>query len=129
MLDEAEVEVNLAMAYIRDRDALIKKLVELDRNGVQVNVMFQQDSLDLDLFAQLQNTRVDFRMLKYLHGKLLITDSTALQGSPNWTPTCMNRNFQFTKFETVPTTVFAYRRKFFHLFNMSKKYQRDNTNK
>jgi len=121
MMNEAKYELLVAVAYVKDCDEIISAMVRAAQRGVEVRFLFHPDSWDLSMIDRLREARVDFRHLKYLHGKLVITDSTAMESSLNFTPTCVNRNFQFARFDTNHEIVHAYRELFYEVFKLSKK--------
>ena len=124
MMDETGVELLVAIAYVRDVEEVLEKMVELAQKGVQVKFMFHADSLTLDMIETFRDSKVDFRMIKWFHGKLIISDTTALESNANWTSTCINRNVQFGKFETNPKIVYEYRKQFLRVFNQSKPFKK-----
>ena len=79
-------------------------LAAADR-GVQVRLLFRADNLSGGLVQSLQSHGVDFRTLTDLHAKFLITDTTAMNGSANFTDTSASRASEVATFFSEPSVV------------------------
>jgi phosphatidylserine/phosphatidylglycerophosphate/cardiolipin synthase-like enzyme len=73
--------------------------------GVQVRRLFRADGLAGGLVQSLQSHAVDFRTLTELHAKFLITDTTAMNGSANFTDTSASRASEVATFFSEPSVV------------------------
>ena len=72
-------------------------LAAADR-GVQVRLLFRADNLAGGLVQSLQSRGVDLGTLTDLHAKFLITDTTAMNGSANFTEASADRASEVATF-------------------------------
>jgi phosphatidylserine/phosphatidylglycerophosphate/cardiolipin synthase-like enzyme len=72
--------------------------------GVQVRLLFRADNLAGGLVRTLQSGGVDFRTLTDLHAKFLITDTTGMNGSANFTQASADRASEVATFFSDPSS-------------------------
>jgi len=70
-----------------------------------VRLLFRADNLAGGLVQSLQSRGVDFRTLTDLHAKFLITDTTAMNGSANFTEASADRASEVATFFSDPPLV------------------------
>ena len=99
MLDGAHFEALAAVAFVSASPppAFGHLLAAADR-GVQVRLLLRADNLDGGLVQSLQSRGVDLGTLTDLHAKFLITDTTAMNGSANFTEASADRASEVATF-------------------------------
>ncbi len=106
MLDGARVEVLAAVAFVSaSPPPVFDHLLAAADRGVKVRLLFRADNLAGSLVQPLQRSGVDFRTLSDLHAKFLITDTTAMNGSANFTDASANRASEVATFFNEPSLV------------------------
>ncbi len=102
MFDGARVEALAAVAFVEPSPPpVFEHLLAADR-GVQVRLLFRADNLTGGLVQSLQSSGVDFRTRTDLHAKFPITDTTAMNGSANFTDASANRASEGATFFSDP---------------------------
>ena len=99
MLDGAHFEALAAVAFVSASPppAFGHLLAAADR-GVQVRLLIRADNLAGGLVQSLQSRGVDLGTLTDLHAKFLITDTTAMNGSANFTEASADRASEVATF-------------------------------
>ena len=106
MLDAARFEALAAVAFISTSPPpVFDHLLSAADRGVQVRLLFRADNLAGGLVRSLQNRGVDFRTFTDLHAKFLITDTTAINGSANFTQASADRASEVATFFSDPPLV------------------------
>lgn len=106
MLDAARFEVLAAVAFVSPSPPpVFDHLLAAADRGVQVRLLFRADNLAGGLVQRLQSSGVDFRTLADLHAKFLITDTTAMNGSANFTQASADRASEVATFLSDPPLV------------------------
>ena len=99
MLDEARHEALAAVAFVSPSPPpVIDHLLAAARRGVEVRLLFRSDNLTGELVSTLKSAGVKFRTLADLHAKFLITDTTAMNGSANFTQASADRASEVATF-------------------------------
>ncbi len=117
MLDSARHEALAAVAFVSPSPPpVFDRLLSAARRGVKVRLVFRADNLTGDLVEQLRKAGVEFRVLADLHAKFLITDTTAMNGSANFTQASADRASEVATFlsdtslvHDLRTIFYAYR--------------------
>ena len=123
MLDGARVEVLAAVAFVSaSPPPVFDHLLAAADRGVQVRLLFRADNLTGDLVQSLQSRGVDFRTLTDLHAKFLITDTTAMNGSANFTDASANRASEVGTFFSEPSLVHDLRVVFYDYWKRARPY-------
>ena len=91
-------------------------------SGVQVRLLLRADNLDGGLVQSLQSRGVDFRTLTDLHAKFLITDTTAMNGSANFTAASADRASEVATFFSDPSLVHDLRVVFYDYWQRARPY-------
>lgn len=113
MLDGARFEVLAAVAFLSPSPPpVFDHLLAAAGRGVHVRLLFRADNLAGGLVQSLRGSGVDFRTLTDLHAKFLITDTTAMNGSANFTPASAPRASEVATFFDDPHLVHDLRRVF-----------------
>lgn len=106
MLDGARHEVLAAVAFVSPSPpAVFDRLLAAAARGVDVRLLFRSDNLTGGLVESLKRRGVGFRTLADLHAKFLITDTTALNGSANFTQASADRASEVATFFSEPVLV------------------------
>lgn len=113
MLDGARYEVLAAVAFISPSPPpVFDHLLAAAGRGVRVRLLFRADNLAGGLVESLQRGGVNFRTLADLHAKFLITDTTAMNGSANFTQASADRASEVATFFSNPVLVHELREVF-----------------
>jgi len=96
-------------------------LAAADR-GVQVRLLFRADNLAGGLVQSLQSRGVDLGTLTDLHAKFLITDTTAMNGSANFTEASADRASEVATFFSDPPLVHDLRVVFYDYWKQARPY-------
>lgn len=113
MLDEARHEVLAAVAFVSPAPPRVfDHLLAAAHRGVAVRMIFRSDNLTGDIVRSLHHANVEFRTLPDLHAKFLITDTTAMNGSANFTQASADRASEVATFLGDPTLTHDLRRIF-----------------
>ena len=106
MLDGARFEALAAVAFVSPSPPpVFDHLLAAAGRGVQVRMLFRADNLTGSLVQSLHSGGVDFRTLTDLHAKFLITDTTAMNGSANFTQASADRASEVGTFFSDPRPV------------------------
>ena len=123
MLDGARVEALAAVAFVSaSPPPVFDHLLAAADRGVQVRLLFRADNLAGDLVQSLQSRGVDFRTLTDLHAKFLITDTTAMNGSANFTEASADRASEVATFFSDPSLVHDLRVVFYDYWKRARPY-------
>ena len=123
MLDGARVEALAAVAFVSaSPPPVFDHLLTAAHRGVQVRLLFRADNLTGNLVQSLQNCGVEFRTLSDLHAKFLITDTTAINGSANFTDASANRASEVATFFSDPSLVYGLRGVFDDYWKRARPY-------
>ena len=110
MLDGAQFEALATVAFVSaSPPPVFDHLLAAAGRGVQVRLLFRADNLAGDLVQSLQRSGIDFRTLTDLHAKFLITDTTAMNGSANFTEASAHRASEVATFFSAPLHVYDLR--------------------
>lgn len=114
ILDGARHEVLAAVAFVSSPPPpVFDHLVAAAGRGVEVRLLFRSENLAGDLVRSLRQSGVSFRTLADLHAKFLITDTTAMNGSANFTQASADRASEVATFFSHPDHVYDLRVIFF----------------
>lgn len=123
MLDGARFEALAAVAFVSPSPPpVFDHLLAAAARGVQVRLLFRADNLTGGLVRSLQHDGVDFRTLTDLHAKFLITDTTALNGSANFTQASADRTAEVATFFSEPPLVHDLRVVFYDYWRRARPY-------
>ena len=123
MLDAARFEALAAVAFISTSPPpVFDHLLAAAGRGVQVRLLFRADNLAGDLVQALQRSGIDFRTLSDLHAKFLITDTTAMNGSANFTEASADRASEVATFFSDPSLVHDLRVVFYDYWTRARPY-------
>ena len=123
MLDGARVEALAAVAFVSaSPPPVFDHLLAAADRGVQVRLLFRADNLSGGLVQSLQSHGVDFRTLTDLHAKFLITDTTAMNGSANFTDASANRASEVATFFSEASVVHDLRIVFYNYWKQARPY-------
>ncbi|MFT5141468.1 MAG: phosphatidylserine/phosphatidylglycerophosphate/cardiolipin synthase-like enzyme [Rhodothermales bacterium] len=113
MLDGARYEALASAAFVSPSPPpVFDHLLAAAGRGVDVRLLFRSDNLTGNLVRSLQRGGVRFRILADLHAKFLITDTTAMNGSANFTQASADRASEVATFFSNPTLVCDLRKVF-----------------
>ncbi len=99
MLDEARHEVLAAVAFVSPAPPQVfDHVLAAAYRGVGVRLIFRSDNVTGEIVRSLQHAKVEFRTLPDLHAKFLITDTTAMNGSANFTQASADRASEVATF-------------------------------
>ena len=99
MLDGARYEVLAAVAFVSPSPPpVFDRLLAAASRGVEVRLLFRSDNLTGGIVESLRRVGVDFRTLADLHAKFLVTDTTAMNGSANFTQASADRASEVATF-------------------------------
>jgi hypothetical protein len=123
MLDGAQFEALATVAFVSASPppAFGHLLAAADR-GVQVRLLLRADNLDGSLVQSLQSRGVDLGTLTDLHAKFLITDTTAMNGSANFTEASADRASEVATFFSDPPLVHDLRVVFYDYWKQARPY-------
>jgi phosphatidylserine/phosphatidylglycerophosphate/cardiolipin synthase-like enzyme len=123
MLDGARFEVLAAVAFVSPSPPpVFQHLLAAAGRGVQVRLLFRADNLAGELVRSLHSSGVEFRTLTDLHAKFLITDTTAMNGSANFTQASADRASEVATFFSDPPLVHDLRVVFSDYWQRSRPY-------
>lgn len=123
MLDSARHEVLAAVAFVSPvPPPVFDRLLASAQRGVVVRLIFRSDNLTGDLVQRLQRAGVEFRILADLHAKFLITDTTAMNGSANFTQASADRASEVATFFSDPALVHDLRTVFYDYWQRARPY-------
>lgn len=123
MLDGARFEALAAVAFVSPSPPpVFDRLLAAAGRGVQVRLLFRADNLAGGLVQTLQSAGVDFRTLTDLHAKFLITDTTAMNGSANFTQASAERASEVATFFSDPRLVHDLRVVFYDYWRRARPY-------
>ena len=110
MLQAARHEVLAAVAFVSaDPPPVFEQLLGAARRRVAVRLIFRSDNITGPLVQSMQEAGVAFRTLSDLHAKILITDTTAMNGSANLTEASAHRASEVATFFSKPRSVYELR--------------------
>ena len=123
MLDLARHEVLAAVAFVSPvPPPVFDRLLAAAQRGVEVRLIFRSDNLTGDLVQRLQRAGVEFRILADLHAKFLITDTTAMNGSANFTQASADRASEVATFFSDSVLVHDLRTVFYDYWQRARPY-------
>lgn len=123
MLDGTRFEALAAVAFVSPSPPpVFDRLLAAAGRGVQVRLLFRADNLAGGLVQTLQSAGVDFRTLTDLHAKFLITDTTAMNGSANFTQASAERASEVATFFSDPRLVHDLRVVFYDYWRRARPY-------
>lgn len=123
MLDGARFEALAAVAFVSPSPPpVFDHLLAAAGRGVRVRLLFRADNLAGGLVRTLQSGGVDFRTLADLHAKFLITDTTAMNGSANFTQASADRASEVATFFSDPPLVHDLRVVFYDYWQRARPY-------
>lgn len=123
ILDEARFEALAAVAFVSPSPPpVFSHLLAAAGRGVRVRLLFRADNLAGGLVQTLQSAGVDFRTLADLHAKFLITDTTAMNGSANFTRASADRASEVATFFSDPSLVHDLRVVFYDYWQRARPY-------
>ena len=123
MLDEVRCEALAAVAFVSaSPPPVFDHLLAAAGRGVQVRLLFRADNLAGGLVQALQRSGIDFRTLSDLHAKFLITDTTAMNGSANFTEASADRASEVATFFSDPSLVHDLRVVFYDYWKRARPY-------
>lgn len=106
MMEAARYEALAAVAFVSPSPPpVFEELLAAADRGVRVRLLFRSDNLTGELVRSLQGAQVEFRTLSDLHAKFLITDTTAMNGSANFTTASADRASEVATFFSDPELV------------------------
>jgi phosphatidylserine/phosphatidylglycerophosphate/cardiolipin synthase-like enzyme len=121
MMDAARFEVLAAVAFISPSPPpVFRRLLGAASKGVDVKLLFRADNLTTALIASLREAGVEFRTATGLHAKFLITDTTAVNGSANFTEASASRATEVGVFVDDESVVHDLRAVFYKLWAKAK---------
>jgi phosphatidylserine/phosphatidylglycerophosphate/cardiolipin synthase-like enzyme len=123
MLDGARCEALAAVAFVSaPPPPVFDHLLAAAGRGVQVRLLFRADNLVGGLVQSLQRSGIDFRTLTDLHAKFLITDTTAMNGSANFTEASAHRASEVATFFSDSLLVHDLRVVFYDYWKRARPY-------
>lgn len=123
MLDAARFEALAAVAFVSPSPPpVFDHLLAAAGRGVPVRLLFRADNLTGGLVESLHRGGVEFRTLTDLHAKFLITDTTAMNGSANFTQASADRASEVATFFSDPRLVHDLRTVFGDYWQRARPY-------
>lgn len=123
MLDDARHEAVAAVAFVSPNPPpVFEHLLRAARRGVSVRLIFRSDNLTGDIVRSLHHANVEFRTLPDLHAKFLITDTTAMNGSANFTQASADRASEVATFLGDLTLTHDLRRIFYAYWQRARPF-------
>ena len=123
MLDGARFEALAAVAFVSPSPPpVFDHLLAAAGRGARVRLLFRADNLAGGLVQTLQSGGVDFRTLTDLHAKFLITDTTGMNGSANFTQASADRASEVATFFSDPFLVHDLRAVFYNYWQRARPY-------
>lgn len=123
MLEAARYETLAAVAFVgASPPPVFDALLDASKRGVQVRLLFRSDNLTGGLVQSLQQAGVHFRTLADLHAKFLVTDTTAMNGSANFTQASADRASEVATFFSDPEMVHDLREVFFGYWQRARPF-------
>ena len=123
MLDGARCEALAAVAFVSaSRPPVFDRLLAAAARGVDVRLLFRADNLAGGLVEALHSSGIEFRTLADLHAKFLITDTTAMNGSANFTEASADRASEVGTFFSDPALVHDLRVVFYDYWKRARPY-------
>jgi phosphatidylserine/phosphatidylglycerophosphate/cardiolipin synthase-like enzyme len=123
MLEAARYETLAAVAFVSaPPPPVFEQLLAAADRGVRVRLLFRSDNLTGPLVQSLQRAGVEFRTLGDLHAKFLVTDTTAMNGSANFTLASADRASELATFFSDPELVHDLRKVFFGYWRRARPF-------
>ncbi len=123
MLQAARYEILAAVAFVSaSPPPVFGQLLAAASRGVEVRLLFRSDNLTGGIVKASQRSGVDFRTLSDLHAKFLVTDTTAMNGSANFTQASADRSSEVATFFSDPSLVHDLREVFFGYWRRGRSY-------
>ena len=123
MLQAARYEVLAAVAFVSPvPPPVFEKLLAASARGVEVRLLFRSDNLSGKLVRSMERAGVAFRTMADLHAKFVVTDTTAMNGSANFTQASADRASEVATFFSDLELVYQLRTVFFGYWERGRSF-------